>query len=200
MVSTSSMTTAENHPFAALGLGEQLLLAVQDAGYAAPTPVQAAVIPAVLAGRDVLARAATGSGKTAAFGLPLVQRLLADPPARSARGNRVAVLVLAPTRELVVQISEVLLGFVKAVQTRLRVVAAFGGVSINPQMLALRGGVDVLIATPGRLLDLQRQNAVELSGRSRPHAELGFPRRARPDTFVLAPASSKLTVLGDPAI
>jgi ATP-dependent RNA helicase RhlE len=157
------MTTATTHPFAALGLNPQLLLAVQDAGYPTPTPVQAAVIPAVLAGRDVLARAATGSGKTAAFGLPLVQRLLADPPARSARGNRVAVLVLAPTRELVVQISEVLLGFVKPVQSRLRVVAAYGGVSINPQMLAMRGGVDILVATPGRLLDLQRQNAVELS-------------------------------------
>jgi ATP-dependent RNA helicase RhlE len=111
----------------------------------------------------VLGQAATGSGKTAAFGLPLVQRLVADPLGRSARGNPVAVLVLAPTRELVVQISEVLLGFVKAVQTRLRVVAAFGGVSINPQMLALRGGVDILVATPGRLLDLQRHNAVELS-------------------------------------
>jgi ATP-dependent RNA helicase RhlE len=157
------MTTA-TQPFAALGLSSQLLLAVQDAGYPAPTPVQVAVIPAVLAGRDVLARAATGSGKTAAFGLPLVQRLLDDPPTRSGRGNRVAVLVLAPTRELVVQICDVLHGFVKAVGTRLRVTAAVGGVSINPQMLVLRGGVDMLVATPGRLLDLQRQNAVVLSG------------------------------------
>jgi ATP-dependent RNA helicase RhlE len=151
-------------PFASLGLGPELLRAVQAAGYRAPTPVQAAVIPGVLAGRDVLARAATGSGKTAAFGLPLLQRLLDDPHARSARGNRVAVLVLAPTRELVMQIGDLLSSFVQAMQAQVRVRAAYGGVAINPQMMALRGGVDILVATPGRLLDLQRQNAVELSG------------------------------------
>lgn len=158
------MTTRSTDPFAALGLSSHLLPAVQASGYETPTPVQVAVIAGVLAGRDVLARAATGSGKTAAFGLPLLQRLLDSPHARSARGNRVAVLVLAPTRELVVQIGEVLRGFVNALQAQLRVNAVYGGVAINPQMMALRGGVDILVATPGRLLDLQRQNAVELSG------------------------------------
>ena len=136
---------------------------MQAAGYRAPTPVQTAVIPAVLAGRDVLARAVTGSGKTAAFCLPLLQQLLDSPHVRSARGNRVAVLVLAPTRELVMQIGEVLTGFAQAMHAPIRVKAVFGGVAINPQMMALRGGVDILVATPGRLLDLARQNAVELS-------------------------------------
>ena len=157
------MSISSSDPFAALGLGSQLLAAVRAAGYQTPTPVQTAVIAAVLAGRDVLARADTGSGKTAAFGLPLLQRLLEQPHSRSARGNPVAVLVLAPTRELVMQIGEVLGGFSAALQASLRVKAVFGGVAINPQMMALRGGADILVATPGRLLDLQRQNAVELS-------------------------------------
>jgi superfamily II DNA/RNA helicase len=160
----SNMTTASHDPFAALGLGPQLVAAVQAAGYETPTPVQTAVTSAVLAGRDVLARAATGSGKTAAFGLPLLQRLLDQPHSRSARGNPVAVLVLAPTRELVMQICDVLSGFSAALHPSIRVKAIFGGVAINPQMMALRGGADILVATPGRLLDLQRQNAVELSG------------------------------------
>ena len=150
--------------FARLGLGPELLRAVQSAGFETPTPIQTAVIPAVLSGRDVLARAATGSGKTAAFGLPLLQQLLDHPHARSARGNRVAVLVLVPTRELAMQISEVLTGFVQALGAPIQVKVVYGRVAINPQMMALRGGVDILVATPGRLLDLQRQNAVELSG------------------------------------
>ncbi|HTU60052.1 MAG TPA: DEAD/DEAH box helicase, partial [Polyangiales bacterium] len=157
------MATASHESFAALGLGPQLLAAVAAAGYRSPTPVQTAVIAAVLAGRDVLARAATGSGKTAAFGLPLLQRLLAEPRSRSPRGNPVTVLVLAPTRELVMQIGSVLSGFSAALQAAIRVKTVFGGVAINPQMMSLRGGADVLVATPGRLLDLQRQNAVELS-------------------------------------
>jgi superfamily II DNA/RNA helicase len=151
------------NPFATLGLRSDVLPAVQAAGFQTPTPIQTAVIAAVLSGRDVLARAATGSGKTAAFGLPLLQRLLDEPHARSARGNRVAVLVLAPTRELVMQIAEVLTGFTQALAAPIQVNAVYGGVAVNPQMMALRGGVDILVATPGRLLDLQRQNAVELS-------------------------------------
>ena len=150
-------------PFAALGLCSGLLQAVQTAGYRTPTPVQAAVIPAVLAGRDVRARAATGSGKTAAFGLPTLQRLLDQPRMPSARGNRIAVLVLAPTHELVVQIGEVLSGFARALDARIKISAVYGGVAINPQLMALRGGADIVVATPGRLLDLHRQNAVEFA-------------------------------------
>jgi ATP-dependent RNA helicase RhlE len=149
--------------FAALGLCDELLRAVQVAGFERPTAVQQAVIAAALAGRDVLTRADTGSGKTAAFGLPLLQRLHADRLERSPRGNPVAVLVLAPTRELVQQIAHVLGDFARHLPTRTRIVAAHGGSSINPQMLALRGGVDLVVATPGRLLDLDRRGALEWS-------------------------------------
>jgi len=154
---------AQASSFRALGLCAELLRAVQVAGFERPTPVQQAVIAAALAGRDVLARADTGSGKTAAFGLPLLQRLHADRPERSPRGNPVAVLVLAPTRELVQQIADVLSDFARHLPTRTRIVAAHGGSSINPQMLALRGGVDLVVATPGRLLDLDRRGALEWS-------------------------------------
>jgi ATP-dependent RNA helicase RhlE len=147
--------------FEALGLSPALLRAVQAAGYQTPTPVQIAVIEAVLGGVDVLARARTGSGKTAAFALPILQRLIEQPRVRSARGNPVAVLVLAPTRELVMQIGDVLSGFAQHLDARFKVVAVFGGVAINPQMMALRGGADILVATPGRALDLQRRNAIE---------------------------------------
>jgi superfamily II DNA/RNA helicase len=158
---------AMTHPtsagaFQALGLRSELLRAVRAAGYEVPTPVQAAVIAAVLEGRDVLARAATGSGKTAAFGLPILQRLLDQPRLHGARGNQVAVLVLAPTRELVMQIAAVLTAFAQSLDTHIDVGAVYGGVKINPQMMALRGGADILVATPGRLLDLHRRNAVKL--------------------------------------
>jgi superfamily II DNA/RNA helicase len=148
--------------FKDLGLSPPLLRAVEAAGFTTPTPVQRAAIPAVLQGRDVLARAQTGSGKTAAFGLPLLQRLSEQARDSKPRGNFVSVLVLVPTRELAMQISDALFAFAQYLPTRTRVLAVFGGVSINPQMMALRGGVDVLIATPGRLLDLERQNAVRL--------------------------------------
>jgi ATP-dependent RNA helicase RhlE len=148
--------------FKALGLSDDLVRAVHDVGYTQPTPVQGAVIPAVLAGRDVLARAHTGSGKTAAFGLPLLQHLLERPRVRTARGNHVAVLVLAPTRELAVQLAGALTRFVASLPVALQVHAVFGGVSINTQMLALRGGADIVVATPGRLLDLHRHNALRL--------------------------------------
>jgi ATP-dependent RNA helicase RhlE len=147
--------------FHALGLRSELLRAVQAAGYVVPTPVQAAVIAGVLEGRDVLARAATGSGKTAAFGLPILQRLLDHPRLHGVQGNQVAVLVLAPTRELVMQIADVLTGFARSLDTHIALGAVYGGVKINPQMMALRGGADILVATPGRLLDLHRRNAVK---------------------------------------
>jgi ATP-dependent RNA helicase RhlE len=149
-------------PFEHLGLTAQLLRAVQLVGYSGATAVQAATIPAVLAGRDVRARAETGSGKTAAFGLPLLQRLCAQPRRHSARGNPVEVLVLAPTRELVIQIGEVLSDLARDLQPRIKILSVYGGISINPQMMALRGGADILVATPGRALDLHRQHALEL--------------------------------------
>lgn len=147
--------------FAALGLDEPLLEAVRRAGFQTPTPVQTAVIAAILAARDVRARAATGSGKTAAFGLPILQRLLAEPRSRDVAGNQIAVLILAPTRELVAQIGEVLRGFAQNLGGRIKLRSVYGGVAINPQMMELRGGADILVATPGRLLDLQSQNAVK---------------------------------------
>jgi ATP-dependent RNA helicase RhlE len=142
-------------PFAPLGLDASLLRAVKDMGFVRPTPVQADAIPAALAGRDVLASAHTGSGKTAAFLLPIVQRLLGKP-----RGTTRA-LVLAPTRELAAQILEDLQDL--AVHTPVTGAAVFGGVSHRPQEHAFRSGVDVLIATPGRLLDHLRSPYAKLA-------------------------------------
>ena len=146
-------------PFSALGLHTALAQAAQTRGYTAPTPIQAEMLPAVLAGRDVLAQAPTGSGKTAAFALPLLQRVAAQP---SGRPRRVQALVLVPTRELAAQCGGVLRDFAAACSPHVEVALAFGGVSINPQMMALRGGADIVVATPGRLLDLVRQNALRL--------------------------------------
>lgn len=149
--------------FSALGLRTEMLRAVRAAGFEQPTPVQRAVLGEVLAGRDVLARAPTGSGKTLAFGLPLLQQLAALPRTRAARGNRVAVLVLTPTRELVLQNADVLGQLAAELDTPIKLVAAHGGVSINPQMMALRGGAELVIATPGRLLDLARNGAIQFN-------------------------------------
>lgn len=143
--------------FDSLGLIEPLLHAVAGLGYKTPTPVQAETIPAVLEGRDVLAAAHTGTGKTAGFALPLLQRLSSGTRAAS---NSARVLVLVPTRELAEQVHTSFRSYGRNLP--LRTVVAYGGVSINPQMMRLRGGVDVLVATPGRLLDLHRQNAVKL--------------------------------------
>ncbi|KAF4533745.1 hypothetical protein B566_EDAN005795 [Ephemera danica] len=144
-------------PFAALGLGEPLLRALDSLGYARTTPVQAQAIPAVLAGRDVMAAAQTGTGKTAGFALPLLHRLSEE--AAPVGANSVRVLVLVPTRELAEQVHASFCRYGEHLP--LRSLAAYGGVSINPQMMALRKGVDLLVATPGRLLDLFRQNAVK---------------------------------------
>ena len=119
--------------------------------------MQAKAIPAVLGGKDVMAGAQTGTGKTAGFALPLLQRLVQHGPAVSS--NRARVLVLVPTRELAEQVLQSFIAYGKGLD--LRFLAAYGGVSINPQMMKLRKGVDVLVATPGRLLDLNRQNAVQ---------------------------------------
>src|SRR5271155_2605276 len=144
--------------FSDLGLSPELLRAVADKGYDTPSPIQLQAIPAVLAGRDVLAGAQTGTGKTAGFVLPILQRLGADA-ANAGRAPR--ALVLTPTRELAAQVAQSARDYGKYVS--LRTYQVFGGVSINPQITALRNGCDILVATPGRLLDLAQQRAVDLS-------------------------------------
>ena len=145
--------------FASLGLIEPLLRALDALGYQTPTPVQAQAIPPVLAGRDLMAAAQTGTGKTAGFALPLLQRLTMEGPKVAA--NSVRSLILVPTRELAEQVHENIRQY--AEHLPLTTYAVYGGVSINPQMMKLRRGVDVLVATPGRLLDLYRQNAVKFN-------------------------------------
>jgi ATP-dependent RNA helicase RhlE len=145
--------------FASLGLIEPLLRALDALGYQTPTPVQAQAIPPVLAGRDLMAAAQTGTGKTAGFALPLLQRLTMEGPKVSA--NSVRALILVPTRELAEQVHANIAQY--AEHLPLATYAVYGGVSINPQMMKLRRGVDVLVATPGRLLDLYRQNAVKFA-------------------------------------
>lgn len=146
--------------FSELGLSEPLLKAIAGRNYETPTPVQVGAIPAVLAGRDVRAMAQTGSGKTAAFALPLLQRLAAGS---RGRGRFVRVLVLVPTRELAAQVGESFRAYARHLPEPVKVLTVFGGVSINPQMMALGGGADVIVATPGRLLDLVEHNAVSLA-------------------------------------
>ncbi len=144
--------------FETLGLSEELLRAVRDTGYTSPTPIQAKAIPAILAGKDVMGAAQTGTGKTAGFTLPLLQLLGNKPPVKN---NRVRALVLTPTRELAAQVQDSVFTYGKHIKLRSAVV--FGGVKINPQMMKLRRGVDVLVATPGRLLDLYQQNAIRFN-------------------------------------
>jgi ATP-dependent RNA helicase RhlE len=151
--------------FNSLGLAPALLNAVAEAGYSAPTAIQSAAIPPILRGADVLGQAQTGSGKTAAFALPLLDGVLAA--GRPAPGGRkLYALVLAPTRELAAQVGETLRGLASHLPQPVKVSVAFGGVSINPQMMALRGGTDIMVATPGRLLDLVEHNALRLDGAS----------------------------------
>ncbi|NNC55245.1 MAG: DEAD/DEAH box helicase, partial [Pseudomonadales bacterium] len=142
--------------FTDLGLSEPLLKAIADKGYTKPSPIQAEAIPAVLNGRDVMAAAQTGTGKTAGFTLPILELLSGG---KKARGNQVRTLVLTPTRELAAQVHQSVLDYGRHLKLRSSVV--FGGVKINPQMMRLRGGTDILVATPGRLLDLYQQNALK---------------------------------------
>jgi ATP-dependent RNA helicase RhlE len=144
--------------FDSLGLSAALLRGVAEQGYSEPTPIQARVIPVVLEGRDVLAGAQTGTGKTAGFTLPLLQRLAASAPSEGRR--RIRALILTPTRELAAQVEDSVRRYGKYAPLRSAVV--FGGVSINPQIALLRRGVDVLVATPGRLLDHASQRNVDL--------------------------------------
>ena len=143
--------------FTSLGLAEPLLRAVAEQGYDTPSPIQQQAIPAVLAGRDLMAAAQTGTGKTAGFTLPMLQRLTESK--RKVSPNRIRALVLTPTRELAAQVGESVRNYGKHLPIRSHVV--FGGVSINPQMMATRRGLDVLVACPGRLMDLYNQNAVK---------------------------------------
>lgn len=159
----SSPAVAPSSPtgFRALGVLAGLISATEKLGYSLPTPIQVEAIPAILQGRDVLAGAETGSGKTAAFVLPLLQRL-AIQPASQHGGNQVRALILVPTRELAAQIGEATVAYGQDLPAKLKVCTVFGGSKINPQMMALRGGADMVIATPGRLLDLLAHNAIKL--------------------------------------
>ncbi|QKE34617.1 DEAD/DEAH box helicase [Vibrio fluvialis] len=142
--------------FTSLGLSAPILQAIKEKGYETPSPIQAQAIPAVLQGKDVMAAAQTGTGKTAGFTLPILERLSGGP---RVRGNQVRALILTPTRELAAQVQECVFTYSRHLPLSSAVV--FGGVKINPQMLRLRKGADVLVATPGRLMDLYNQNAVK---------------------------------------
>ena len=137
-----------------------LLRAISEKGYVVPTAIQLAAIPAILQGRDVLGSAQTGSGKTAAFALPLLQQLALTTLGKPRRTHG---LILVPTRELAAQVGETIVSLAKYLPQRVKVAVVFGGVSINPQMLNLRGGADIVVATPGRLIDLLEHNALKIS-------------------------------------
>ena len=144
--------------FNQLGLSAELLRAIDDKGYTQATPVQQQAIPLILEGKDVLAGAQTGTGKTAGFTLPLLQLLQRSP----AGVRRIRVLILTPTRELAAQVGESVRVYGRYLP--FRVAEIYGGVSINPQISKLRKGVDIVVATPGRLLDHLQQRTIDLSG------------------------------------
>lgn len=159
-------------PFQDLGLSPELLLALKPKTYPAPTPVQREFIPVALTGRDIWVTAPTGSGKTVAYALPLIERLTQSfssaKPQTAAMGyvrntKPVQSLVLVPTRELAIQVSQTFMALSAHLGKLCKITVVFGGVSINPQMMGLRGGTDILIATPGRLIDLLDHNALQLS-------------------------------------
>ncbi len=141
--------------FSDLGLSDSILQAVEKQGYTTPSPIQQQAIPAIIKGRDVMAAAQTGTGKTAGFTLPILEKLSKGP---LAKANQTRALILTPTRELAAQVERSVMLYGKNLPLTSTVV--FGGVKINPQMMRLRKGVDILVATPGRLLDLYQQNAV----------------------------------------
>ena len=144
--------------FSSLGLSAPLLQAIEEKAYTTPYPIQVEAIPAVLSGNDVMAAAQTGTGKTASFTLPMLQILNSDIKVKS---NHIRALILTPTRELAAQVADSVSTYGKHVPLKSSVV--FGGVKINPQITKLRGGVDILVATPGRLIDLFNQKAVKFS-------------------------------------
>jgi superfamily II DNA/RNA helicase len=151
--------------FSELGLISPLLTRLTELKYQQPTPIQGQAIPSILSGRDLIAGANTGSGKTATFALPLLQQLQSLKQLSSkqkSNGNYVSSLILVPTRELAKQIADSIKSYAAHFNGSIKTVAVFGGVSANTQMLALRGGTDILVATPGRLLDLISSNAIKL--------------------------------------
>ncbi|MCL4109999.1 UNVERIFIED_CONTAM: hypothetical protein GTU68_038216 [Idotea baltica] len=159
--------TIERPNFKSFGLSQSIYSAVEDAGFKEPTDVQLESIPAIMNDKDVLARAETGSGKTAAFVLPILE----DKPLD--KSNVVGTLILVPTRELAIQIREEFEKFSINMEHKVKCLSVFGGVKINPQMIALRGGADVLVATPGRLLDLEQKRgltAVAMHGNQHQYA------------------------------
>ena len=148
--------------FTDLGLRAEILRSIAEQGYDPPPPLQAEAIPVVLEGRDLIAAAQTGTGKTAGFTLPILHRLAAGANGRLTRVARTPrVLVLTPTRELAIQVEESVRTYGKHLP--INSLAVFGGVGINPQIASLRRGVDILVATPGRLLDHVQQRTVDLS-------------------------------------
>lgn len=159
------MTSAANPSnFNELGLIPELLARLSDLEYTKPTPIQAKAIPSILAGSDLIAGANTGSGKTATFALPILQTLFLAQNAKKtvSKGNFVSGLILVPTRELAVQVADSVKSYSANFNGAIKTVAVFGGVSVNTQMQALRGGADIIVATPGRLLDLISSNAIKL--------------------------------------
>ncbi len=184
-------------PFTTLGLGSKLSQALKEKGYVEPTPIQAKAIPVILSGRDVIGVAQTGTGKTAAFVLPLLEQLAAAPAARTMRA-----LVIAPTRELVAQIEENVRAYGRHLP--LRYATIFGGVGEGPQIQALRRGVDLVVATPGRLIDLMEQRHVDFAAlrgagarRGGSHARHGFPAGDPEDRLEDATVPADAAVLGD---
>jgi len=183
-------------PFTILGLSPALLHALQAESYSAPTAIQTATIPAVLQNQDVQGCAQTGSGKTLAFALPLLQRLERE----GASGPRRArALILVPTRELAAQVGDTLKSLAQHLPAPVKVTVVFGGVSINPQMMGLRGGTDVIVATPGRLLDLVDHNALTLASvevlvldEADRMLDLGFSEELRRILGLLPPARQNL--------
>jgi len=161
--------------FESFSFSDDILSAIKQMGFEKPTDIQIKTIPAVLEGRDVLARADTGSGKTAAFALPLLDSMSNEniysrigrdkrfDGANRVASNCVQILVLVPTRELAIQVAEVFAQLAVNITPEIKCQSVYGGVKINPQMMALRGGADVLVATPGRLLDLVEQNAIKFN-------------------------------------
>ncbi len=145
--------------FTELGLAPEILRAIADQGYEIPTPIQAQAIPVVLAGHDLMACAQTGTGKTAGFTLPILNRLAAG---KSTGPRKIRVLILTPTRELAAQVEDSVRTY--GAHLPFKSLVIFGGVGINPQIAALKKGVDILVATPGRLLDHAQQRTVDLSG------------------------------------
>jgi superfamily II DNA/RNA helicase len=170
--------------FASLGLHPDLLRTLTQRGHLQPTPIQAAALPAALAGRDLIGAAVTGSGKTLAYVLPILQHLLHTAPETP---RPVHALVLVPARDLALQVSDTFAAYAQALAVRVKVVTVFGGVSVNPQLMALRGGADVVVATPGRLLDLVARRRAH--GPEQAHSGL---RLDRLDTLVLDEADRLL--------